>query len=56
MATGGGSTQRVPYDMWVEEVVDHYRLKESDLLRFLQATLGNYDKRYFNIQVGAATH
>jgi len=52
MATGGGSAQVVPYDMWVEEEVDHYRLKESDLLKFLQKILGNYDKRLFSIQRG----
>ena len=55
MATGSGSTQRIPYDMWVEDVVDHYRLKASDLLRFLRKKFGRYDERYFNIQVGVAT-
>ena len=52
-ATGSARTRLAPsrYDTWVEDVVEHYRLKVSDLLRFLRAKFGNYDERYFNIRV-----
>lgn len=55
-ATGSASAKLTPsrYETWVEDVVEHYRLRAGDLLRFLRTKFGNYDERYFNIRVSAA--
>ena len=53
-ATGTASNELIPEGMWEEDSVDHYHLRENDLLRFLRATFGAYHEDYFEIEVGLA--
>ena len=53
-ATSTASSELIPEGMWEEDSVDHYHLREPDLLRFLRAKFGAYHEYYFNIEVGLA--